>query len=148
MKLFTFAIASIVDANTANGLVQRAAGPDYKAYEQRAGRIRSRSIITLIATLRARLAAAVTSYRLRAKQRRDLRYLMQLSDPLLDDIGLSRSDLVSLELGAVTFDELDARRRPSASRIDGDLEQAVTTGFVDRQPEAVNEQFYDERRCA
>ncbi|MDH3537127.1 MAG: DUF1127 domain-containing protein, partial [Gammaproteobacteria bacterium] len=111
MKPFTLAIASIVDANTGNGLVHRATESDYRAYEQRVRRIRSKSIIALIGTLRARLAAAVAGYRLRAKQRRDLRNLIRLSDRLLDDIGLSRPDLISVQLGALTLDELDARRR-------------------------------------
>ena len=39
MKLFQYAVASIVDANTGNGLLHYSNAPDYSALEQR-GRLR------------------------------------------------------------------------------------------------------------
>ena len=144
MKPFTFAIASIVDANTGNGLVHRANQPDYIAIERRAHQIRSRSII---ASIKAGLASAIANFRSGAKQRRDLKTLMNLSDRLLDDIGLNRGDLYAVQLGAETLEELDARRQ-SARQLTPNLQGVAATQSVTQEFDAVNEQFYDKPKCA
>jgi len=148
MNMFQFAIASIVDANTGNGLVYGSGNLDYAAAERNGRKIRAKSIADLFAAIESRLSEAVARYRASAKQRRDLRTLMSLNDHLLDDIGLSRGDLHSVRLGAVTMDELNASyrsaRRPSPAK----QNEFSASNQVNRELDAINEQFFDIRKCA
>lgn len=148
MNMFQFAVASIVDANTGNGLIHSNGKLDYAAAESHGRTIRAKSIFELLASIRSRLVGIATRYRAAAKQRRELRVLMNLNDHLLDDIGLSRGDLNAVWLGAVTLDELHARYR--AARSSGQVQRNEMTAddSVDIELDAVNEQFFDARKCA
>jgi uncharacterized protein YjiS (DUF1127 family) len=148
MNMFQFAIASIVDANTGNGLVYGNGKLDYAAFESHGRKIRTKSIVALFASIGSRVGEVIASYRATAKQRRDLRALTNLNDHLLDDIGLSRGDLHSVRMGAVTLDELNANYS-SARR----SERINQKGFsvsdqVNHELEASNEQLFDTRKYA
>ena len=80
-----------------------------------------------------------------AQHRRELAELNQLSDRLLRDIGLSRADLVAIELGGTTLEQLDADRR---SRRSSKLRQASRVEPVTASLQASNQDYYDEARCA
>ncbi len=148
MKLFQYAVASIVDANTGNGLLHYSNAPDYSALERRGLEIRSRSITDLFARAKTGLVAAVTDYRTGLKQRRDLRSLQRLNDHLLEDVGLTRADLYSVELGATSLAELNANRL--SARSDRQLESKRLAGSetVDQKREASNEALFEQRKCA
>ena len=111
MNTFQFAIASIVDANTGNGLVYTGAGPDYNRLEERGRRIRSQSFHGLVQAFKGGIASLVEAYRAKAQMRRDLKLMLSLNDHLLDDIGLHRNDLYMVQNGAVRLDDLINRNR-------------------------------------
>ena len=148
MKLLQFGIASIVDANTGNGLTHNEGRIDYAAAAQHGRTIRAKSIIALYSLIKKRLGNAISSYRERASLRRQLVALAQLEDHLLKDIGLSRGDIFAVELGQMTLEQLDAQRRNNFQ----DELPALTTvdkmGPQSLQLDAVNEAIYNEAKCA
>ena len=137
MKLFQYAVASIVDANTGNGLPHYGNAPDY-----------SRSITDLLAHVKTRLVTAVTDYRTGLKQRRDLRSLQRLNDHLLEDVGLTRADLYSVELGATSLAELNASRLSARSDRQLASNRSAGSEAVDQKLEASNEAFFEQQKCA
>lgn len=148
MKLLQFAVASIVDANTGHGQSQHDGKIDYAAAAQRGRTIRSKSVIALYRLIKAQLGSAISHYRERATQRRQLVALKQLDDRMLKDIGLSRGDVIAVELGQVTLEQLDAQRRKDYQN---KLLDAAIAGRVGQQAVklgAVNEAVYAEVKCA
>ena len=148
MKLFQYAVASIVDANTGNGLLHYSNASDYTALEQRGREIRSRSITDLFALLKTRLVTAVADYRAGLKQRRDLRSLQQLNDHLLEDVGLTRADLYSVELGATSLAELNASRLSARSDRQPESNRLSGSEAIDQKLEASNEALFEQQKCA
>jgi uncharacterized protein YjiS (DUF1127 family) len=148
MSLIQFAVASIVDANTGNGLVHNEGRIDYAAAAQRGRTIRSKSIIALYSLIKDNLGNAFSNYRERAAQRRQLVTLAQLDDHLLKDIGLSRGDVIAVELGQVTLEQLDAQRRSGSQDKLPDLTTVDQIGQQSLQLDAVNEAVYIEAKCA
>jgi uncharacterized protein YjiS (DUF1127 family) len=148
MKNFSFAIASIVDANTGFGLSHGGRKIDYRAAERHGRTIRAKSIIALFGAIKQRIGVAVEAYWVRAQARHDLQTLLNLSDSMLKDIGLTRSDLASVQYGVVTLKQLDAERK-AAHQVAG---QHVTTSTrvekVNQTREAVNQEIYAEAKCA
>jgi len=148
MKLLQFAVASVVDTNTGFGLSHNGGKIDYAAAAQHGRAIRSKSIIALYKQIKNQLGSAISSYRERARQRRQITTLVQLDDHLLKDIGLSRGDVYAVELGQVTLQQLDAQRRNSNRNEILDLTTSLRIGQQGLQLDAVNEALYNESRCA
>ena len=148
MKLFQFAVASIVDANTGNGLVHSGGRIDYAAAEHRGRAIRANTVTTLISLIKAQISNAISTYKERARQRRGLSKLSRLDDRLLKDIGLTRGDLVSVELGHSTLAELSPLRR--ADNVAETLNLTVLNQKIEQDQDinAVNETYYVEQKCA
>ena len=145
MKLLQFAVASLVDANTGHGLSHNGGRIDYTAAIQSERTIRAKSIIGLI---KDKLGNAISNYRERALNRRQLVALTQLDDHLLKDIGLSRGDVFAVELGQVTLEQLDAQRRNDYQDELPGLTTVDQIGQQSLQLDAVNEAVYNEAKCA
>jgi len=148
MKGLHFAIASIVDANTGNGLAHAKGGSDFAAAAVHGRTIRAKSIAALVNSIKARVVKVIAGFRAAAKQRRDLNSLMSLNDHLLDDIGLTRGDLQAVRLGSTTLDELNAAyvaaRRSESSNQFG----IAAIDSINDELEAINQQHFDRRKCA
>ena len=147
MKLFIHAIASIVDANTGHGL-NLTRDNRSESHESHARIIRARSFGDLFARLGDAVGNLVERYRERAQERRDLAELSRMNDRLLKDIGLTRGDVLAVQMGTTTLDELyaerNARRQPAAAEIKAiDGARAVLP-----QKKSVNEERFDTRECA
>ena len=148
MNMFQFAVASIVDANTGNGLVHGGAKIDYAAAERHGRRIRSKSFLDLLAAIGSGLGGLISNYRARAKQRRELNVLLKLNDHVLDDIGFTRGDLYAAQVGAIDLVELDNRRHNEQRY---DLPRMTSPGSIETlEPalDAINEQVFEQARCA
>ncbi len=148
MKHFTFAIASIVDANTGFGLSHGGGKIDYRAAEQHARAIRAKSIIALFAAIKQRISVAVEAYRVRVQAHRNLQTLLNLSDRMLKDIGLHRDDLASVQYGAVTLKQLDAERKASRQVVDQHVTTSTRVEKANQAQEAVNQELYAEAKRA
>ena len=148
MKSLQFAVASIVDANTGNGLVASSGSIDYAAVERHGRVIRAKTVASLVNLIKGRISSTISTYRTRVLQRRRLAELRRLDDRLLKDIGLTRGDLVAVERGHITLAELSPLRR--ASRVDETLNLTVPEQ-VNEQVQginAVNEAHYVEKKYA
>ena len=147
MSILQFAVASLVDANTGNGLVHREGRIDYAASAQRGRVIRSNSIKSLFAAIKTQAATLLANYREAARQRRELNKLSQLNDYHLRDIGLTRGDLFAVEMGQVTLAELFAHR-DSQHTVETGLANVEQTSLASEKRSAANQAFYDEAKCA
>lgn len=148
MKSLQFAVASIVDANTGHGLAHNGGRIDYAAAARNGRAIRGKSIIALYRLIKAQLGKAFSNYQERAAQRRQLADLAQLDNRLLKDIGLSRGDVIAVELGQVTLQQLDAQRRNDYRNELPDLTTASQIGEQTLKLDAVNQAVYAEVKCA
>jgi uncharacterized protein YjiS (DUF1127 family) len=147
MSILQFAVASLVDANTGNGLVHRDGRINYAAAAQRGRVIRANSVKSLFAAIKTQAGALLANYRERARQRRELNALLQLNDYHLRDIGLTRGDLFAVEMGQVTLAQLYARRNKQLNT----ETRAARVDQINLQTEnltVANESFYDEAKCA
>ena len=116
MKLISFAIASIVDANTGYRQPTSGGQVDY-VYAGKQGRaIRSHQLLALFGRLLGGLGGLVERSRAKAEQRRQLAELGALSDRSLRDIGLHRSDIHAIESGQVSLADLQAVRQLRSER--------------------------------
>lgn len=114
MKILQFAIASIVDANTGHGLDSKPASEqirDYRQTMQKGIEIRAKPLIAIFASIKKVLAASLTNYRVRVKQRADLEALLSLDEHMLRDIGINRGDLPLLKSGVMTLQQLATKRQ-------------------------------------
>ena len=100
MKLFTLAIASIVDVNTGHGLAGSKHFIDPATARRRGLEIRSNSVHGVFAAIKSAIAGRFDDYRARLQERRDLRSLMAMNDRLLKDIGITRGDLMAVAVPA------------------------------------------------
>ena len=148
MKHFTFAIASIVDANTGFGLSHGGGKIDYRAAEQHARTIRAKSIIALFAAIKQRIGVAVEAYRVRVQAHRNLQTLLNLSDRMLEDIGLTRGDLASVQYGVVTLKQLEVERKALRQVTDQHVTTYIRVEKLNQAREAVNQELYAEEKCA
>ena len=148
MKLFEFAIASIVDANTGHGLEGKNLSVDYYAAIQSDREIRAKSVFECFASIKHRIGQVISNYHVRANNRRAIDEISNRSDRLLKDIGIERYELAQLRAGLTTLEELDASRRPSQV----DIVQALySSALVDKEVRklgAVNQDSYVLARCA
>ena len=148
MSYFQFAIASIVDANTGNGLVHSTNRIDYAAAASHGRAIRAKSIVALFGLVKRRLSNVIASIRERQAQKRNLRRLAGLNDHILEDIGISRGDVIALQMGQIDLQQLEAQRfkKRSATR----LHPAATTRSVGNtvRRNALNEAVFARAKCA
>jgi hypothetical protein len=113
MKLFNFAIASIVDANTGNSVNRRFVeqfGSKNSSYEQFGREIRAKSILGLGGKIKSALIQYIAGSKAKAQERRGVEEVSQMSANMLKDVGLTQHDADDLRLGLISLDTLNARR--------------------------------------
>ncbi|MCP4765477.1 MAG: DUF1127 domain-containing protein [Gammaproteobacteria bacterium] len=148
MNYFQFAIASIVDANTGNGLVHSNSNIDYAAAASHGRAIRSKSIVALLGQVKRRLSNAITSIHDHQAQKRNLRRLAGLNDHILEDIGFSRGDIIALQMGQIDLRQLEARRVKNrrATRLPPAATNRSVGNTIHRS--AFNEAVFARAKCA
>ena len=146
MKLFQFAVASIVDANTGYGFTHNLDKIDYDAEIVNSRNIRSQSIVNMLGLVVQRVANSVDRYKDRLQQRRNLNQLYRLNDHLLRDIGLTTGDLNSVSEGQISVDQLNSNRRDNL--IEEGRQTTVQTIAVNQILQASNQDSFSEVKCA
>jgi len=148
MNNFHFAIASIVDANTGHGLLHNNDRIDYAAAAKHGRKIRSRSIAALFGEVKSRLLTAIASIRDHRVQRRNLHHLTRLNDHILEDIGISRDDVIALQMGQLDLPQLELRRAETRST-KSPQPTAITRSVGKTIPgNAINEAIFTNAKCA
>ena len=147
MNLFTFAISSIVDTNTGY-LSANKQFIDVDKAASHAREIRAESGNGVFTAIRSAIASLLERRRQRVQERRGLNALLRMNDHMLGDIGLTRGDLVAVEMGSITLQDLQAERRPTRQDDIIDLEPAPATAPLEVEDEAANEPAFDDKKIA
>jgi len=154
MKLLNFAIASMVDANTGNG-VNRDFGTQFQTkdsnYEQIGGKLHATSFASVPGEIKNTFKLLIENYKTRAREIRDTKKIAQLSSHMLNDIGLTFEDLQDLESGRITLHTLSRRRNQHhKAAITNDLLcQTSNQVYSDvLNVESANQAQYQTTKCA
>jgi len=113
MKLINLGIASIVDANTGNGISRQFTdqfGSKHSDYEISAREIRAKSILGVLAKIKSAFKQYVKDSKADASVKRNTAEIAQLSEHQLKDIGLTPIDIQDLKSGQITLEALNTRR--------------------------------------
>ena len=148
MKLFQYAIASIVDVNTGNGLPLTTGRAEKVAAKQVSGPSVIGKIANYLQRVRSGISVARIVLRKRRAQQRSLRQLSQLDSHLLEDIGLSRADIVAAEIGLIDVAELGSRRIENRGNKRINLRQGTGTTDNVETRNAFNEAVFARAKCA
>jgi len=147
MKPFHFAIASIVDANTGFGHYQGSERIDYARAEQEAHSLRSRSFTRFLGRIGEGIAAGIARLRQYSEYRRGVNRLAELSDHHLEDIGISRGDVIALQLNQIDTTELETRR--IANRGKTRVQLSKQHNQANRKARhAINDAIFASAKCA
>lgn len=148
MSSFQFAIASIVDANTGNGLSHGTGGINFTEAERRGRRIRAKSVLSLLKRIGRRVIGSLTALRLHRENQHNIQLVSQLSDRLLDDIGFDRGDVIAAQIGQIDFPQLEARRISNLEIKSVQLHDASTAIHAAALRNAANEPIFTPAKCA
>jgi uncharacterized protein YjiS (DUF1127 family) len=148
MKLLNYAIASIVDVNTGNGLPLATGHCEKSTVAQGPQRTRASKLANYLQRVRAGISVARIVLRKRRALKRSLQPLSQLSDHLLEDIGLSRAEVLAAESGQIDLAELEARRMENRGNKRINLRQITSTGENRETRNAFNEAIFARAKCA
>ena len=153
MKLLNFAIASIVDANTGNGINRQFVnqfGSNKTDYVRHGREIRANSVLALFGKIKTSIKQYIEDSKAAAQARENTREILQMNEHLMKDIGLNYNDGVDLRLGLISLDSLNARRDQNRNQQDAGLarlsQQQVSVGKYDL--ESSNEEAYELAKCA
>jgi uncharacterized protein YjiS (DUF1127 family) len=154
MKLFNFAIASIVDANTGSGISRQfidQSGSKDSGHLQYGREIRAKSILGVLAEIKIAVKQFVDDSRAAARARRNNEAISKLSEHILKDIGLTFVDIQDLKSGQTTLEGLNSRRdqyRDQAARSNRLVQSTkrVRSQVVDI--DSANQAHYEIAKCA
>ena len=150
MKLLNLAVASIVDANTGNGLNRQFIdqyGSNYSTHEKQAQLILSRSFLGVITNIKNSVRKYIEDSKTKARRHQATKDLLQLNSRLLKDIGLTRDDLHELNLGLTSLETLNARRNFSTDKARlGQASGRVSSNI--RSIGSANQAQYETKKCA
>ncbi len=154
MKLFNFAIASIVDANTGSGISRQfdeQLGSKQSAYEQAGREIRARSVLDVLTKIKSVFNQYISDSRAAARSRRNNEAVSQLSEHILKDIGLTFVDMQDLKSGQTTLQGLNTRRDQYRDQAASSNRLVQSTKRVSSQVvdiDSANQAQYEVAKCA
>jgi uncharacterized protein YjiS (DUF1127 family) len=103
----------------------------------------------LFGLVKRRLAKAIVSFRERQAEKRSLRLLSGLNDHILDDIGITRGDVIALQMGQIDLHQLEAQRSRMSVATHRQHATAVVGRVGDRvRRNALNEAVFARAKCA
>jgi uncharacterized protein YjiS (DUF1127 family) len=105
-------------------------------------------VAVLFGLIKGRLATAIASIRARHAEKRKIRSLAALNDHILEDIGITRGDVIALQLGQIDLQQLEAQR--SVNRAATHTQQGAAIRHVGDtvQTNALNEAVFARAKCA
>jgi len=109
MNSVNFAITAILDTMTGNRVNQQSR-LHQSGYVQPGGESGVNSLGALFGHFKASVNRHIDDSRTIARQRKDVKAILQMSDQALQDIGLTQLDVNDLRLGLVSLDTLNDRR--------------------------------------
>ena len=153
MKLLNFAIASIVDANTGNSINRQFVsqfGSNKIDYAQHGRDIRANSILALIGKIKASVTQYIENSKATAQAHRSSEEVLQMSEHMMKDVGLTYNDVTDLRLGLISLNTLNQRRDQNRNEQDAGLGrlslQQLSVGKNDH--ESANQEVFEMKKCA
>ncbi len=155
MKLFSFAIASIVHANTGNGVNRHFVenfGSKNSSYVQFGREIRAKFVLDIVGKIKNALIQYIRDSKAKARERRGVEEVSQMSATMLKDVGLTQNDADDLRLGLISLDNLNARsdqnRRQREARWNrpGQLSKQLSVSVIEL--ESANQETHELKKCA
>jgi uncharacterized protein YjiS (DUF1127 family) len=98
--------------------------------------------------VRTGISVARIVLRERRARQRSLRPISRLSDHLLEDIGLSRGDVLAAELGQIDLAELESRRLENRRISSAGKLHGSNVGKIPEIGNAFNEAVFARAKCA
>jgi len=155
MKLINFAISSIVDANTGNGVSRRFAeqfGSKNSNYEQFGREIRAKSILDLVGNIKSAFIQYIADSKAKAQEQRSVEEISQMSASMLKDVGLTQNDVGDLCRGLISLDSLSARRDQNRNQREAHLSRLSQppkqVNISGSGHESANQENYELKKCA
>lgn len=149
MNIMSIAVASIVDANTGNGINQKFVdqfASNYASHEKHAREIRANAFITLLAKIKSSVQAYIERSIVAAQKRESIRAISSMSEHLQKDIGLIQIDIDDLRSGLISLNSLNARREQNLNQ---ELTTLTRSGYSNVQEmEYINEEGCTLKKCA
>ena len=154
MRLFNFAIASIVDVNTGSGINRQFVeqfGSKQSANEQAGRAIRAKSVLDVLIKIKSTFKQYIDDSRAAARAKRSIAEITQLSDLQLDDIGLTSVDIQDLKSGQISLEALNTRRdqyrdQAALNNLLVEPTKRVSSRVVDI--DSANQAHYEIAKCA
>jgi len=148
MKLIQLGIASLVDANTGSVLPATTGGIDYAAAENYAHRIRARSVSAFLQRIGDKISSTLQALQQRHKHNRAIQQLTRLEDRMLEDIGITRDDVIAAQLGQIDLLQLETRRNEGVISHGVPLRNVAGIHSKADNRSAINEATYASAKCA
>lgn len=149
MNIMSIAAASIVDANTGNGINQKFVdqlSSNYVSHEKHGREIRANTFITLLAKIKGSVKAYIERSIVVAQEWENIRVISSMSDHLQKDIGLIQIDIDDLRSGLISLNSLNARREQNLNQ---ELITLPRSGYSNVQEiENINEEGFTLKKCA
>ncbi|MDH5355404.1 MAG: hypothetical protein OEY09_13245 [Gammaproteobacteria bacterium] len=149
MNIMSIAVASIVDANTGNGINQKFVdkfASDYAVHDDRNGEIRANVFITLLGKLKSAVKAYIDQSIVAAREREDIRVISSMSEYLLKDIGLIQIDVDDLRSGLISLNSLSARREKNLRKVSTALVRPSRSNVEELN--GINQESSELKKCA
>jgi uncharacterized protein YjiS (DUF1127 family) len=148
MNAFHFGIASIIDSNTGSGLPRAPSATGIGIARRKPARSRVKVFIDYLQRVRDGIGVARTVLRKRRELNKSLRQLNRLDDRMLDDIGLTRGDLIAAGNGQMDLEQLEHKRilNRGSSRVV--LRNIPSEGRLPANAGALNEAVFARAKCA
>ena len=148
MKAIQFAMESILDASTGYGLPHSSAGITSAAKAPHSRRSLARKMVNYLERLRSGIGVAVFVLRKRRELKRDLRELSSLNDRMLEDIGLTRGDILAAENGYLDREQLEQQRIHNRDKRRILPRKAISSSGRIAGRTALNDAVFARARCA
>ena len=147
MNIMSFAVASIVDANTGNGINRKFVdrfGPDYTEHKEYTYRKRASSILALLAKIKSAVQGYIDRSIAAAQEQKSIKLLLQMNERMQKDIGLTSIDIEDLRSGIITLDALSARREQNLGQQSSGRARINNV----QKLECVKQESYELGKCA
>ena len=155
MKLLNLGISSIVDANTGNGINHQYVnqfGFNKTDHAKLGAEIRANAVLDLIRKIKTSVIQYIDSSKALAQDRRDAKEILQMSEHMLKDVGLTLNDVYDLRFDLISLDTLNTRRvhnrNQEVTRLNQSNQPPKQASISTNKLESANQETYELKKCA
>ncbi len=149
MNIMSIAVASIVDANTGNGINQKFVdqfASNYTEHDRHAHEIRANTFITLLAKIKKSVKTYIDRSIVAAQERENIRAISSMSEHMQKDVGLNQIDIDDLRSGLISLNSLSARREQNLNQETTASTRLASSNVQELIP--INQESHELKKCA